>query len=234
MKALLLVLLLPAVALCDGYLVRGQRLYVSRNAVDPPSWERIDQPGDWVVVDGRTPDPKDPDDPKDTLTSRIEQRARLIDEPNIAKPLGLIWGQWAKAMRESGTSYDTALSGIDALLPTLLRGSARAEDWGALHALVKGELTGEPKTAATFDKVAAGYSAAGGASQINFGKLIECILCFIEAWSSAVEGDAAKVPLPSVLKRGAYVPPPLPQSVKVYATVPDEIVQLRERLGWRK
>jgi hypothetical protein len=142
-------------------------------------------------------DPDDPDPPGDTLQSRTEQRARLIDEPDIAKVLGLIWGQWAKAMRESGTAYTTAVSGVDALLPTLLRGSQKADQWGTLHATTKGELANEPKTAATLDKVAAGYSAAGGASQINFGKLIECILCFIEAWSSATEGKTAQIePVP--------------------------------------
>jgi len=197
---IMVVLLTPALALADvAVVVVGNRAWVIESSSNGQL--KINQ-ADHVWIDGQTPGPRPtpPDPPADTLAQRIEQRARLIDEPNIAKVQGLVWQQWSKAMRESGTTYATAISGIDALLPTVLRGSSKAGQWSALHATLKGELTSEPKAAATLDQVAAGYTKAGEASQINFGKLIECILCFIESFQSAIDGDDVTpqpVPMPA-------------------------------------
>lgn len=235
MKTIILVLLLPAVALADGYLVRGQRLYVSRNAVDPPSWERIDQPGDWVVVDGRTPDPDDPDEPDDptgTITERVAGRAKAINEPGVASSLADNYELMASVIRDRGVTFARALEVVKQLdLATFTtQKTAKRRLWDQLLAQLYSEINSEPQTAETLEAIAKGFRTSGAAQANNIWLAI--ITCVIEQLFPATEEPTpSPIPMPPRGRTSVV----LPQAVIAYtSSVPDEIVQLRERLGWRK
>lgn len=150
-----------------------------------------------------TPEPDPAPDPvPGDFAAFVAQQARAVDEPKISAILAASYElTWAKAMRENGTPYGTAITGAKAFDQTILTQSQKRAAWEAALTKIYAEMAKQPKTAATLSQAAAGFQAATGGEQINT-KIIECILCFIEAMST----EESTTPIPEGQSRGSGSP----------------------------